>query len=127
MAEQVYTPVPTTPHTDARHMQPLPWKSEEEDKSHSLMAYNGKFIATFYGNDERHPQNMQWCTQAQRKRHIAYTLHACNHFPLMQSELERIYNMEEMPEDAIKAIEALMEKVYLTMMDMPPYVQERKR
>lgn len=110
------------PNLDSRHMQPLPWKRDEREpgKCISLHSANNKAICSFWGGDERHPENFEWCTAAQMERHAAYAEHACNNYPLMQSELERIYGMEDMPEEAIKAIEALMEKTYYE--EVPPHV-----
>lgn len=108
------------PHTDSRTMQALPWRVYEDDKCHNMVADNGKEIATFWGNDERDPQNMQWCTKAQRERHAKYVEHVCNSFPFLMVAIEAVYKCEEMPEDAIKIIEATMEKHYFE--EVPPYV-----
>lgn len=55
--------------------------------------------------------------------HAEYGMHAMNHFPAMQKAIEEIYSMEDMPEEAIKAIEELMEKTYRE--DVPPYIATR--
>src|SRR5690349_11532131 len=81
----VHNPIP---HTDSRTMQPLPWRPVAEDLCDNWVSDNGKQIATFWGGDERDPQNMEWCTTAQRKNHIIYATHAVNHFPKLQKALE---------------------------------------
>lgn len=103
---------PTVPNRDSRKMQPLPYRVYHEDKCSSLISINNKQIAVFWGNTERHPKNFEWCTEEQRINHIAYASHAMNYLPLVQDELERIYSMEDMPEEAIKAIETLMKTIY---------------
>lgn len=102
-------------NADSRPMQPLPWREEKQEgivNASHITSANNKQVATFWGNDDRHPQNFEWCTTAQREKHVAYTIHCCNSFPHIQAELEKIYGMEDMPEEAVKAIEALMEKIY---------------
>lgn len=114
-------PVPITPNLDSRPMHPLPWREEKEGafvKASNVMSVNNKNIATFWGDDERHPKNFELPTTAQREKHVAYAIHACNLFPTVQGELERIYAMEDMPEEALKAIEALMEEIYYE--EVPP-------
>lgn len=115
----------TIPNKDARTMQPLPWKLEphEQGKCISVYSANKKFVCSFWGGDMRHPKNFEWCTGAQMIAHANYGAHAMNHFPAMQRAIEEIYNMEDMPEEAIKRIEALMEKTYYE--EMPPYVATR--
>lgn len=124
-AEGKWKAVPAVPNHDSRHMQSLPWSivDEGEGKAPTMRSAGKKAIASFWGGDTRHPQNFEWCTAAQAQRHAHYAAHACNAFPVIQREIERIYFMEEMPEDAIKAIEALMEKFYYE--EVPKYVGER--
>ena len=114
------------PNIDSRRMQPLPWKIEpiEEYKCVTLRSASRKSICSFWGGDTRYSENQEWCTSKQMVAHATYAEHALNWFPVIQAELERIYAMEEMPEEAIKAIEALMEKSYLNDMEMPPYAKQ---
>jgi hypothetical protein len=107
--------------------EPLPWRHDiaEEGKCITLESASRKSICSFWGADTRYSENYEWCTSAQMKAHARYAEHALNWFPVIQAELERIYAMEEMPEEAIKAIEALMEKSYLTDMEMPPYAGKK--
>ena len=58
---------------------------------------------------------------AQMVAHAEYGQHVMNYFPIVQAELERIYGMEDMPEEAIKAIEKLMELTYFE--GVPPYAK----
>lgn len=99
-------------HTDARITQPLPWKLEQEDKCTNLMSVNDKHIATFWGNDERHPRNLEWCTESQRLKHAEFAVHACNYFGAAQNVIEWIYGMHGLPEEAIKGIEDLFSIAY---------------
>lgn len=117
------TPIPTVPNNDSRRMQPMPWRLEEGENITELYSASNKHIASFWGNDERHPENLEWCTESQRQRHAAYVHHACKSFPRVQEALERIYGMEEMPEEAIKLIEAVMEECYLG--EVPPNAHKR--
>lgn len=102
----------TVKNSDARAMHMLPWRLQENDMCTDLMSHSGKHILTFWGNDDRMKLNTNWCTEKQRKNHAAYVEHAVNNFPAMQKMIEEIYNMEDMPEEAIKAIESLMSKTY---------------
>ena len=115
----------SVPNIDSRRMQPLPWKIEpvEEFKCITLQSSSRRNICSFWGADTRYSENYEWCTSKQMEAHASYAEHVLNNFPLIQSEIERIYAMEDMPEDAVKAIEALMEKIYLNMMEMPPYAK----
>lgn len=125
--KEIFKPVPEVVNNDSRLFQPLPWHDVEEEKYHDIIAYSDKIIAMVYGNDTRHPKNMQWCTEVQRRRHVKYILHACNSFPLILKIIEMIYNMEDMPEEAIKAIETMMDRIYLPENEMPAYIERAKR
>lgn len=122
VAEPIYKSVP---NNDSRRMQSLPWTADirERERCITLEAANHKAICSFWGADTRYSENYEWCTSKQMEAHASYAEHVLNNFPLIQSEIERIYAMEDMPEEAIKAIEALMEKIYLNMMEMPPYAK----
>lgn len=116
-------PVQTVHHTDSRTMQPLPWRVEKEGafvKSFTMISTNNKQIATFWGSDERHPQNYEWCTHAQMEEHAKYTGHACNSFPLLQQTLEALYALPDLPAAAKEVIESVMEKTYYEK--VPPHV-----
>lgn len=95
-------------------MHPLPWRIyiREEEKCITLESPTRRAICSFWGSDTRYSKNYEWCTHAQMEAHARYGEHALNHFPMIQAEIERVYQMEDMPEEALKAIEALMEKTY---------------
>ena len=120
MADPIYKSVP---NNDSRRMQALPWTADarEEGKCITLESANHKAICSFWGADTRYSENYEWCTNAQKENHAVYAQHALNYFPIVQAELERIYAMEEMPEEAIKAIEKLMELTYFE--GVPPYAK----
>ena len=118
--------VPEIPNRDSRRMQPLPWEEcyREPGKCLDIKSqHTGKQIMSFWGSDKRHPKNLEWCTEAQILAHGKYALHCCNRFPDVLREIERIYWMEDMPEKAVKAIEALMERVYLQPEEVPHYAK----
>lgn len=112
------TEITTVPNHDSRRMHPLPWQRNNEDKCTSLISASGKIVATFWGNDERMKDDYRWPTEAQRFAHVDYAEHACNAFPIIQAALEEIYSMEDMPEEAIKKIEAVMAEAYFDA--LPP-------
>lgn len=120
--------MPMVPNNDARHMQPLPWKIDprEPGRCVDISSASGKAVCSFWGGVTRDVKDFEWCTEQQMIRHANYGEHAMNNFPIMQSALEEIYNMEDMPEDAIKRIEEIMGKVYLNMMEMPPLVATKR-
>lgn len=115
------------PNTDSRAIMPLPYVVEDQnDGCTSVKSQSaGKTILTLWGADERDSSNHHWCTKAQRLRQVEYCLHAINHFPAIQNALEAIYAMEDMPEEAIIAIELCMEKVYYA--NVPPIVGALKK
>lgn len=120
-----YEELKSVPNRDSRVMHPLPWFRGGPQGSgdyYSLVSASNKFICTFWGGDERNPKNFQWPTEQQKERHASYAMHVINYFPLIQQTIEKIYLMEEMPEEAIKAIEYLMEKIYLESMEMPSFM-----
>ncbi len=102
-------------------MQPLPWELGEDEKCIHLIARTQRCIATIWGNDERHPKNLEWCTVEQRKNHAAYIEHACNAFPIMQDSMERLFSIPGMPPLALEEIKRLMEQCYFE--GVPPYVR----
>lgn len=109
---------------DSRRMHPLPWVQAYPEAGKCIDVRSErtrKNILSFWGGDKRHPQNLEWCTSEQMRNHAAYTLHCVNLFPHILAEIERIYGMEEMPEEAIKAIESMMEYIHLPPEKMPPY------
>ncbi len=120
MIESVFK---TVPNNDSRRMHPLPWKIEpiEEFKCITLQSSSRRQICSFWGGDVRYSDNHEWPTSAQMEAHAAYGQHALNYFPIIQKEIERIYGMEDMPEEAIKAIEKLMELTYFE--GVPPYAK----
>jgi hypothetical protein len=111
---------------DSRRMQPLPWVLCYHEPGKCIDVHSDhtrKHIMSFWGGDKRHPQNLEWCTAAQVAEHAKYTLHCVNLFPHILDTIDYIYRMEEMPEEAIKAIEAMMEHIYLSKEEMPPYAR----
>lgn len=121
---KINNPLEQIPNIDSRRMQPLPWGlvpcGDGECISVESSA-SAKHICSFWGGDLRHPKDLSWPTGAQMDLHAKYALHACNAFPVIQRELERIYYMEDMPEEAVKAIEVLMGKFYYE--GVPPYAK----
>ena len=111
---------------DSRNMQALPWivDPREDGKAVTLSSqHSGKVICSFWGGDERDEKNYSWCTEAQMQRHAKYAEHVLNMFPHILGQIEEIYRMEDMPEEAIKAIEGMMEHIYLEPEEMPPYAK----
>lgn len=109
------------PHTDSRAMHSLPWRLQprEPGKCVSMSSYNGKSICSFWGSDERHPGNFDWCTESQKEKHAIYAEHAINTFPAMQRTLIEIANMEDVPVSIAFLVEKTLRETYIE--EVPPH------
>lgn len=115
------------PNIDSRSMQPLRWflEWEADDKAFDMVSISGKRIASFWGGEDMVEGDNGWPTEDQKKRHAAYAVHACNHFPQMQRIAEMLYSLADLPESAKEIIETMMADCYYA--DVPPIIDKESK
>lgn len=104
-------------------LMPLPWRLDQlvtqDGKANDILANNHKLILTVWGGDASARMNAQWLTDEQRYAQAKYIVHACNHFPKLQSAIADFYDFSGMPKAASDMIDKVLRTSYCQ--EIPPH------